>query len=152
MSGSGSVSRKHARQSLGLTVQVTTDLFRPEKKPGELDTALEQAEALAKEADSLQCNITRDLEKLKVGLLFSALSCWLQLRQAMQHAKQAMQWHLMTLQKGMGLCILYLPQEAVETIAPVLLQTGHCHRCKYLHRCSAIGAGCSANPACITFW
>ena len=45
------------------------DLFKPDKKDGELELLLEQAEALAQEADALQCNVTRDLEKLKASIL-----------------------------------------------------------------------------------
>jgi hypothetical protein len=48
--------------------QVISDLFKPEKKHGDLDAYLAQAEALAGDADGLQCNVTRDLEKLKVKL------------------------------------------------------------------------------------
>ena len=44
------------------------DLFKPDKKDGELELLLEQAEGLAQEADALQCNVTRDLEKLKASL------------------------------------------------------------------------------------
>ena len=43
------------------------DLFKPDKKEGELELLLEQAELLAQEADALQCNVTRDLEKLKAS-------------------------------------------------------------------------------------
>ena len=43
------------------------DLFKPDKKEGELELLLEQAEGLAQEADGLQCNVTRDLEKLKAS-------------------------------------------------------------------------------------
>ena len=41
------------------------DLFKPDKREGELERLLRQAELLAKEGDSLQCNTTRDLDKLK---------------------------------------------------------------------------------------
>ena len=53
--------------------QVINNLFKPDKKGGELELLLEQAEALAQEADGLQCNVTRDLEKLKASLSFSCL-------------------------------------------------------------------------------
>ena len=48
------------------------DLFKPDKKEGELELLLEQAEGLAQEADGLQCNVTRDLEKLKASLFLSS--------------------------------------------------------------------------------
>lgn len=51
---------------LAYVMQVISDLFKPDKKDGDLDTYLAQAEALARDADGLQCNVTRDLEKLKV--------------------------------------------------------------------------------------
>jgi len=50
-----------------LLLQVIGDLFKPDKKDGELELYLGQAELLAKEADILQCNVTRDLEKLKAS-------------------------------------------------------------------------------------
>ena len=48
-------------------LQVINDLFKPDKREGELERFLKQAEHMAKEADGLQCNVTRDLEKLKAS-------------------------------------------------------------------------------------
>ena len=57
-------------------VQVISDLFKPDKKDGDLDAYLAQAEALARDADGLQCNVTRDLEKLKVSsFICISISC-----------------------------------------------------------------------------
>ncbi len=48
-------------------LQVINDLFKPDKREGELEVFLKQAELMVKEADRLQCNVTRDLEKLKAS-------------------------------------------------------------------------------------
>ncbi len=48
-------------------LQVINDLFKHDKREGELEVFLKQAELLAKEADRLQCNVTRDLDKLKAS-------------------------------------------------------------------------------------
>ena len=48
-------------------LQAINDLFKHDKREGELEVFLKQAGLLAKEADRLQCNVTRDLEKLKAS-------------------------------------------------------------------------------------
>ena len=46
-------------------LQVINDLFKHDKREGEV--FLKQAELLAKEADRLQWNVTRDVDKLKAS-------------------------------------------------------------------------------------
>ena len=62
---SGSVAGVRSADHLCGLLQVINDLFKPDKREGELELFLRQAELMAKEADGLQCNVTRDLEKLK---------------------------------------------------------------------------------------
>ena len=59
------------------------DLFKPDKREGELELFLRQAELLAKEADGLQCNVTRDLDKLKASTFTTS-----------SQGLPALQWHL----------------------------------------------------------
>ncbi len=54
---------------------VIADLGNPSKDQAALDAALRSAEALAADADRLSCNVTKDLERLKVRLLLSTSSC-----------------------------------------------------------------------------
>lgn len=53
---------------------VITDLGNPANDQATLDAALRRAEAVAADADRLSCNVTKDLERLKVRLQF-ACSC-----------------------------------------------------------------------------